>query len=406
MSLTVIEELRKAFFKWMSLPNYDTIEIVAGTVIANRLPGEPLWLAIVGPSSSGKTEIVRALAGMRRVHMVDKVGPATWVSGFKPSGKPKRGATSRPNGGGGPGDVSQYGLLATMMDGEPHIVVVEDFSVVLGKRKEVKGEVFSDLRKLYDGEFRAQYGNGQQIDWVGKIGMIVCSTGAYDQMVGDLAAFGERFTIWRAISGDAVQVAERSGRNSERSTEMRIELSEAMAKLDRVRLPDGNVQLSLDARTLVSRLTAFVAVCRTPVPRDPFRRDIISIPEPEGTGRLSAQLHQLLRGLVVLYGHQEVTDREVELVQETAFSTIPSVRRRVIELIEPVAGATFHELTRDSGIPKTTLQHTLEEMKLLKLIEFSDPTKGQRSSVWLPRDEWKSFFYYVRASRVGHAGTF
>lgn len=397
MARAVIDELREAFFKWLSLPNYDTVEIVAATVIANRLPGEPLWLAIVGASSSGKTEIVRALNGVDRVHMVDKIGPATWVSGFKPGAKRRR---KRPNGA-DPGELAQYGLLAKMMDNKPHMVIVEDFSTVLGKRRDLKGEVFSDLRKLYDGEFRADFGNGVIMDWHGKVGMIVCSTGTYDDQVGDLAQFGERFTVWRAFSGDDVQVAERSGRNSERTEQMRRELAGAMLRIDRVKLPKGSVELSLDSRTLVSRLTAFVALCRTPVPRDPYKRDIVSIPEPEGTGRLSAQLHQLLRGLVVLYGHREVTQREVELVQRTAFSTIPTIRRKIIENIHPKKGATQFELVQSTGVPKSVLQRAIEEMKLLKIIKQEKVKRsGTGAWAWLPEEKWKIFFHYVREAGI------
>jgi energy-coupling factor transporter ATP-binding protein EcfA2 len=396
---SLVEELRAAFFQWLSLPNYDTVEIVAATIIANRLPGEPLWLAIVGPSASGKTEIVRAMNGMDNVHMVDKIGPATWVSGFKPGEKTRR--RKRPNGSSGPGEVAHYGLLSKMMDGKPHIAVVEDFSIVLGKRRELKGEVFSDLRKLYDGEFKADFGNGVVMDWKGKLGMIVCSTGTYDDQVQDLAAFGERFTVWRPPAGDQILVAQRSGRNSENTKQMRAELGIAMAKLDRFRLPTGSVNLSLDARTLVSQLTAFVALCRTVVPRDPYKRDIITIPEPEGTGRLSAQLHQLLRGLVILYEHSEVTPREIELVQRTAFSTIPTIRRRVIEKINPKSGATLTELIKSTKIPKPVLQRALEEMKLLEIIEWMEPKRGvARSGLWVPKDEWKVFFHYVREADI------
>ena len=395
----IVTQITDAFFKWLSLPNYDTVEIVAATVIANRLPGEPLWLALVGPSSSGKTEIVRALDGMERVHCVDKIGPATWVSGFRPSDAALKREKVRPNGGGGKQALPMYGLLGQMMDGQPHIVVVEDFSSVLSIRKEIKGEVFAGLRKLYDGKYHATFGNGQSIDWAGKVGMIVCSTGQYDQQVTEIASFGERFCVWRAHPGHAVQVAERAGRNSERSAQMRGELATAMSRLDNVKLPTGSVPLSLDARTLVSRLTAFVALCRTPVPRDPFRRDIITVPEPEGTGRLSAQLHQLMRGLVVLYGHKEVTSREVALVQECAFSTIPSLRRALMRAIDPAHGTTRNDLIKRSRMPKVVMHRVLEEMLLLGLIKLVEPTRRVLYSTYKPTEEWKPFFYYLQTAR-------
>ena len=79
-------QIKEPFEKWLSLPNYDVVEVVAATVIANRLPGEPLWLAVVGPSSSGKTEIVRALEGVSRVHQKDNFTAATLASGYMEEG--------------------------------------------------------------------------------------------------------------------------------------------------------------------------------------------------------------------------------------------------------------------------------------------------------------------------------
>lgn len=393
MRRTTIQQITDVFERWLSLPNTDTVEVVAGAVIANRLPGDPLWLAVVGPSSTGKTEVVRALRGLKRTHFVDKVGPSTWVSGFKESAAKRK---QRKNGGIA-AETATYGLLTKMMDGQPHIVLVEDFSVVLGKRREVKSEVLSDLRKLYDGEYSAPFGNGVTLEWSGKMGMIVCSTGQYDQQVSDLAVFGERFTIWRSEIGDQLAVAERSGRNSEKSKEMREELRRAMQRLDSIELPEGDVPLSLDARTLVSKLSAFVACCRTPVPRDGYRREIVTVPEPEGTGRLSAQLHQLLRGLVVLHEHREVMDREADLVQKCAFSTIPSLRREVMKAMDPKRGSTTSEIRQRTGMPKVVLHRVLEEMELLRLIEQEEIRRIAKSAAWFPRDEWRPFFYHLRS---------
>ena len=67
-------QVKEPFERWLSLPSYDVVEVVASTVLANRLPGEPLWLALVGPSSSGKTEVVT-----RRL--------IPWVLGLDPNSK-------------------------------------------------------------------------------------------------------------------------------------------------------------------------------------------------------------------------------------------------------------------------------------------------------------------------------
>ena len=84
--IPVARLIRESFEKWLSWPEYDIVDIVGATIVANRLEGEPLWLAIVGPSSSGKTELVRALDGLDRIHFLDRITPATFVSGYREAG--------------------------------------------------------------------------------------------------------------------------------------------------------------------------------------------------------------------------------------------------------------------------------------------------------------------------------
>ena len=229
---------------------------------------------------------------------MDKITPATFVSGYRPTKGTKKEREK------------QCGLLAKMSDGKPHILVIEDFSQVFGKRKDTRGEVLADFRKLFDGEFVAAYGNEVHFAWKGKIGVIACSTGVYDREMGTQSKFGDRFLVVRSTTGDAIHSAERAGRNSSDTQKMRRELKEAFSRIDSLDLPKESPELSLDARTLISKLTAFVARARTPVPRDELKRETEALPEIEGTGRMSAQLHQLLRGLVVYREKKEVTEEE------------------------------------------------------------------------------------------------
>ena len=107
-----------------------------------------------------------------------------------------------------------------------------------------------------------------------------------------------------------------------------------------------------------------------------------------------------MRGLVVLYGHREVTDREVKLVQECAFSTVPSLRRTIIESIDPRKGTTRSELLKRSRMPKVVMHRVLEEMLLLRLIELVETERRVLYSVYQPVEEWRPFFHYLQAVRV------
>jgi len=46
------------------------IEVVTAAVVSNKIPGDPLWMMVVGASSSGKSEIINAMLGVDYVHQV------------------------------------------------------------------------------------------------------------------------------------------------------------------------------------------------------------------------------------------------------------------------------------------------------------------------------------------------
>jgi hypothetical protein len=377
-AIPAFQRIKAPFEKWLSLPNHDVVDVVAATVLANRLPGEPLWLALVGPSSSGKTEVVRSCQTLLRTHRVDHFTTATFASGFKPSGSKPR-------------NFENYGLLEDMMDGEPHIVVIEDFSVVLSKRWDVRNEIMGQFRKLYDGAWKAPFGNGVNIDWKGKCGMIVCSTGKFDREMGAQSVFGDRFLVCRNKPGDAETVAERAGSNSRLTQKMREEMIRGMKLLDSIELPKEEVELSLDVHQYVAKLSAFTSRARTHVPRDGKTHEILAVPEIEGTGRISAQLHQLLRGIVLFRELSFITESEVEIVERVAFGTVPSLRLKILETIPLKKPMDFGDLMELTKIPRSVLRRTLQDMRMLEVLDWKERRGASRYGEYFVLEQWVPF---------------
>lgn len=55
---TGIGKVREAFSEWLKLENQYIIDVALGVVVANSFEGDSLFLYLVGPPSSGKTEII------------------------------------------------------------------------------------------------------------------------------------------------------------------------------------------------------------------------------------------------------------------------------------------------------------------------------------------------------------
>ncbi|GAG09344.1 unnamed protein product, partial [marine sediment metagenome] len=86
--------------------------------------------------------------------------------------------------------------------------------------------------------------------------------------------------------------------------------------------------------------------------------------------------------------------------QECAFSTVPSLRRTIIESIDPRKGTSRSDLLKRSRMPKVVMHRVVEEMLLLGLIELVEPKRRVLYSVYEPAEEWRPFFHYLQAARV------
>src|SRR4030095_14598080 len=63
-----LDAVHDEFSRWLAFPNdaetrprYDAVDIALAVIIANRMTTDPLWVFLVAPPSSGKTEIINSL---------------------------------------------------------------------------------------------------------------------------------------------------------------------------------------------------------------------------------------------------------------------------------------------------------------------------------------------------------
>ena len=96
---------------------------------------------IVAPPSNGKTELIKPMEGLPNVHLIDSVTPNTFISGRAPEKGQARG---------------KEGLLERI--GTRAIILFPDFSTVLEGNRDKRDKIFSQLRRLYDGDLRREFG--------------------------------------------------------------------------------------------------------------------------------------------------------------------------------------------------------------------------------------------------------
>ena len=341
MTLTSIHT---TFAKWLSLPSTDAIDVMAAAVVANRLEGPPLFLVFVGPSGSGKSEFVESLRDLRGIRPLGKITPKTFMSGMK-------------------GDT-EGSLLMRLPKGEVTILTLKDMTTIFSMRSEERSELMSQFREIYDGRYVADWGTSKERIWEGKIGLIGACTGIYDEVARNLSTLGERFLVYRAPTTNPVVLAERAMRGTSQDPQMKHELAQAMCALDDIELPSDPPYLSYDVRRYLSELCAFLSRLRTQVPRDRYS-NITGLPEIESTGRLAKQFAQLARGLTIVRDLPHgPTDAEIRILERVAISSAPATRVKMLTVL-PWEGLTIDKVSAYTGIPKSIVHRTLEDLCLL-----------------------------------------
>jgi hypothetical protein len=283
-----LEEAVKAFDKWLALPDKTTpLYAALAAVAANKLAGDPVWLGIIAPSSSAKTELLNSLSLLPHVAVAEALTPAALLSGT-PRRQKAKGAT-----GGLLQEVGDFGIL-----------VFKDFGTVLEMRPEARGEMLSALRRVFDGEYVRQIGSdgGRTLRWSGKAGLLFASTQKYDLYHAVIGTLGDRFLLTRLDPAGGQQFNDYFKHIGKATKAMRDELAAAVAGLF-AGLPDPMPEPPFFSADELAKLkeTVMLAIrLRAGVERDRIRREIEAVYDPEGPARLALSLERLFAGLVVI----------------------------------------------------------------------------------------------------------
>ena len=360
------EELRKIFEHWLYLPDDTPLKFILCAVIANRLPGDPLWAFLIGPSGSAKTELLNALTGLDFVKPLDTLTANTFLSGKQ---------RKDPNAS----------LLLRVPYGT--IFLMRDFTSVLEMHREKRAEIFAQLRKIYDGHLTRCTGEGGEsadLSWEGKVGLIAGVTPAIESYRAFATTLGERFLYHYLPVSDRNAAAQRALSNRESLQTMRAELRNAVRGfINGLGIPE-HVEISQEIKNWIVDVADFVSVARTGVSRDHYSsaREITDLPDPEVPTRLAQQLGALACAHAVLCGRDFVTEEDLDLVAQTALACIP-VRRRLIFklLVEAKAAMETATVAEMLDLPTVTARRDLEELTVLGLAKRIKVGEG-KADLW------------------------
>ena len=378
-------ELQTEVAKYLYTEDDGMTRIALASIISTRLKlGDPVWMLLIGPSSSGKSQVLRplALTDKKFIHRVDDLTENTLLSGSRV----KKGEK----------DIS---LLKTI--GALGVIVISDFTVIFSKNAESKNAILGQLRMVYDGEMIKYSGTSNTpIEWKGSLGILAGSTPSIYTHFEEVADMGERFIYYRMKKYDVEAATRRSLCRTVFGKELDDKLSGWYAdylkdSVKNVAGVDGGVPaISIEVYERIVQISMFAAMLRTPTHYDKWAKTIDKIPVSEMPMRVALQLSAIARGLMVMSYFDsgeakswELSEDDIGYVEWCAYSLANEERRACLRVLCGVEfGGTVRGQTiaDEIGLSTDVVRNVLQHLSAIGIVERSGADGGL---TWRIKDE-------------------
>jgi len=357
-------DVHSVFEKWLGEDyDIDAIDLVCAAGACAKLTGDPLWPLIVSGSGAAKTETVQSLAGAGAQVTSTIASEGALLSGTSEKNK-ARGATG--------------GLLHSL--GKRGVLVIKDLTSIIQGDRNVRGQILSAIREIYDGRYVRQVGvdGGRTLDWDGRIIIVAACTTAWDTAHTVIAVMGDRFVVLRI---DSTRNRHNSGLRAINNTgdeiQMRSEMADAVggliahASLKDTRITDDENEHLVAAADIVTR-------ARTAVEFD-YKGDVSVAHAPEMPTRFAKQLAQIIRGGVAIGLPRKAGMR---LAIRCARDSIPPLRLEIIFDVLAHPSGTAGGIRKDIRKPWRTVKRQVDALVMLNVLVMDQVTQpGTSKSV-------------------------
>lgn len=320
--MTKLADIKTEFEKYFVVKDPWAIEVILATLIGNMcIDRDPLWLMMIGASSGGKTTLLAPCYTIRNVHFLDDLTEKTLLSGYKIKGK-------------------EASFLRKVGSG---VLCFSDFTSILAKGKDQRGEILTQLKLVYDGKLTKETGTGS-ISWTGKIGAVCASTPDVYTYLENSRSMGERFLYYWLEQPTNEEIMEKQGTHTLSARDMTEALQELYKDyFENVEAfqEEHNIKLSLnkEQRERVKAAAIFCVNGKATIHTDFKTGRPDAIPNISGVGRDAKIFDTLLHSLQLMncYEHDNqglmVEDWMVDVVEKCAYSSINRERRKILEIL-------------------------------------------------------------------------
>ncbi len=357
------------------------VEITLATYISKQLVKKnPLWLLLVGPPSSNKTELVSLLRYAPDTIAIDVMTSAPFISGMKESENPQD--------------------LLPQLDG--CCFIVKDYTSFFGRSEETVKKLLSDLVSIYDGEFSKHSGSRGTIRYKATFAHVGCVTPQGLKMRQNyMNMVGPRFLTLR-IPELTSEEREECLSNAWNDNFKQISIEAAKASISLVisiceHIKKHGLQLEPEEPEIkkqLNNIAQFIARTRGIVDsttnkfvddegKEVVYRDVIGV-QIEEPFRALHQIRTLCRSLATVRAKTGITQVEVDTIRKVALSSMPVQRAEVLRQFNFADQLTGRDVAEGITTMSTkTIKRYLEELYHLGILNREKEDQDIENSPWV-----------------------
>lgn len=366
-----LQELHTELGKLLYIEDPNLLNVILSSIVANSIQaGDPVWLTIIGPSSGGKSQMIRpfAMAHHKYIHRVDDLTANTLLSGTMGL------------------DGSLLGRI-----GKAGIISMDDLTVLFSKNSEERAAILSQFRMLYDGRYSKSTGNkSEAITWEGYMGMISGSTPSIYRFFAEVADMGERFISYRMKKYDVHKAVTFVSNNPRSSKDLNKEIADLIEQYllpllqgqpqDKKYLP----KLHPDTLLAIQNAAEHCTLLRTPIHVDERTGLVDEFPEPEMPFRVMKQLSALAIGMHCIQEDPDLPlpKEFIDALEWTAYSLandkIRAYVRSVVGLEYQSKKISTRNVSAATGLHTSVVEKGLSQLQALNIIALSHEEDGRK----------------------------
>lgn len=354
-----LERLHNIYKKYLYIEDTKRIDVVLATALSSKYleansDHVPIWLILVGPSGDMKSVQLNAIEGFG-THYLHKITSRTLVNGQK--------------------DKLRFPDLAPKLNNK--LVVIRDMASLLKLPPQEKGEVWGQLRDLYDGFAGTASGMGVDCKYDNlNVTLLAGSTPAIDSQILVHQDLGTRELIYRTNGSN----------NKEKVMQKCIENEECIENISQVLREEtlsflNGLNISRDIikendLKKIKEIALYTAYMRASAELDQYTNEVRNDVYPEEPTRIIKQMKRLYLCLLGL-AEDYPQDRAIEILWNVAKSSAFPVRVRLLDaLIKQDDEITSSGLSKILQMGKSTTMRELSVLWNMGVVERRDePTK-------------------------------